>query len=327
MKVAELLESRHQNWRELERLSTLLESRSRRKIGAETLARFAALYRSACADLALADAYQLPPNTVAYLHQLVGRAHNQLYRTRGFNVSSWIEKLIYEVPRQLFHDNALRLAFVLFWGVFLMSMLRAYTTPGFIEQVIPKEAISALEDQYAQPVPYDFNERSVMQGFYVKHNASIGIRCFAMGACLLGLGGLLELVSNAYMLGAMFGHMATVPQKDNFVNFVTAHGPFELTAIVLSAAAGMRVGFSLVYTRGLKRIDSLQKAAAESVTPLSVGVLLFLGAAVIEAFISPSPLPYWCKALVGVLTSGMLMFYFVILGYPRTAPAEGNPLP
>lgn len=319
MKVADLLEARHQNWRELERLSTLLETRSRRKLGAETLTRFAALYRSACADLALADAYQLPPNTVAYLHQLVGKAHNQLYRTRGFDVARWAHKLVFEVPQQLFHDNALRLAFVLFWGIFLAAMLRAYTTPGFIEEVLDKETISGLEDMYAEPVPYDINERAAMQGLYIQHNATIGIRCFAFGVCLLGIGGLFELVGNAFSLGAMFGHMATVPQKVNFFNFVTAHGPFELTAIVLTAAAGMRVGFSLVFTRGMTRIDSLRRAAEESVTPLSVGVLLFIGAAAIEAFISPSPLPYWVKAFVGVLTSGMLMFYFVMLGYPRSA--------
>ena len=41
-------------------------------------------------DLALADAYQLPPTTVEYLHQLVGRAHNQMYRGRGFNFAAWL---------------------------------------------------------------------------------------------------------------------------------------------------------------------------------------------------------------------------------------------
>ncbi len=55
--------------------------------------RFSALYRAACADLALADAYQLPAETVRYLHQLVGRAHKQLYRSRSFNMSTWLTQL------------------------------------------------------------------------------------------------------------------------------------------------------------------------------------------------------------------------------------------
>ena len=40
-------------------------------------------------------------------------------------------------------------------------------------------------------------------------------------------------------------------------------------------------------------------------------------AALIEGFLSPSSAPYWIKAAVAVLSSGLLMAYFVVLGYPR----------
>jgi len=77
MKVAELLELRRRNWQQLEQLCSQMENQRKRTMGAPAVARFAALYRAACADLALADSYQLPPNTDQYLHRLVGRAHNQ----------------------------------------------------------------------------------------------------------------------------------------------------------------------------------------------------------------------------------------------------------
>ena len=89
MKVAELLNLRRKNWQELEGLCARLANRRAATLRAEEVSRFAALYRAACADLALADAYQLPPNTVQYLHLLVGRAHNQLYRTRRFAFAAW----------------------------------------------------------------------------------------------------------------------------------------------------------------------------------------------------------------------------------------------
>src|SRR5690606_28572032 len=107
------------------------------------------------------------------------------------------------------------------------------------------------EEMYAQPVKgRDGEDATAATGFYVIHNAGIGLRCFAAGL-LLGIGGLFITVSNAVQLGAMFGHMLTVPQRGNFTEFVTAHGPFELTAIVFSAAAGMRLGFSMISTGGL----------------------------------------------------------------------------
>ena len=46
-------------------------------------------------------------------------------------------------------------------------------------------------------------------------------------------------------------------------------------------------------------------------------MVLFFLAALIEGFLSPSAAPYVVKAAVAVLSSGALMFYFVILGFPR----------
>ena len=317
MKVSDLLESRRANWRELEQLCYSMEGRSRRKIPAPTVSRFATLYRAACADLALADAYQLPPGTVHYLHQLVGRAHNQLYRARTFNVHTWYHQLFVEVPRRLFADNCLRLAFCIFWGVFLLSGAMAYCSPGFAQRMMGKPMVDQLEENFSEPVSgRGGGMGGTMVGFYIFNNTSIGLRCFAFGL-LFGVGGLYTTVFNAGVLGAAFGYMSTVPQKENFFHFVTAHGPFELNAIVLSAAAGMRLGFSLVDTRGYARIASLRAAANEAMPTMGAAIVMFLAAALIEGFLSPSPAPYWIKSTVAIISSGMLMFYFVILGYPR----------
>ena len=317
MKVGDLLESRRANWRELEELSERVQRGSRRPLEARAVARFSALYRAACADLALADAYQLPPAATEYLHRLVGRAHNQLYRSRTFTVSSWAGRLLVDVPRRLFRDNCLRLAFCVFWGMFLLSAFLAHGTPGYAERVMGKEFVMQLEESFSEP-PEGRNRGLAggMAGFYVFNNVSIGLRCFAFGL-LFGVGGLYATLFNAALLGAAFGHMATVQQSGNFFRFVTAHGPFELTAVVLSAAAGMRLGFSLVDTKGRTRIGSLRRSAEEVMPTMGVAVVMFLAAALIEAFLSPSVAPYWIKASVGVFSVGLLIVYFLVLGYAR----------
>jgi uncharacterized membrane protein SpoIIM required for sporulation len=324
MKVSDLLESRRAYWRELEDLCDRMSGRSRRRMPAAMLTRFSSLYRAACADLALADAYQLPPATIQYLHQLVGRAHNKLYRSKTFDFGAWFHDVFVTVPQQLFSDNALRLAFVLFWGAFILSSLAAYHTPGYAERVMGKEMVETLESSFATP-PNDRNVNAdgFMAGFYIAHNTTIGIRCFVFGL-LFGIGGLYETLFNALVLGSAFGYMASTPQADNFFHFVTAHGPFELTAVVLSAATGMRLGFSLIHTEGYSRGASLRRASKRAMPTLGLAVLLFLMAAFIEGFISPSPLPYAVKAGVGIATAGMLMFYFVFLGYPRTAAGPAH---
>jgi uncharacterized membrane protein SpoIIM required for sporulation len=321
MKVAELLEARRENWRELSQLCMQMEGGNKRSLGPTAITRFAALYRAACADLALADAYQLPPNTVQYLHQLVGRAHNQLYLSRKFDYKAWGYELLHGIPQRLFHDNCLRLAFCLFWGVFLAAMVYGATSPQFAEEIVGKEQLNEMEKMYDRELSgRDINESGGMFGFYVLHNAGIGLKCFAAGL-LFGVAGLFETVFNAAYLGTVFGHMTTVPQKVNFFTFVTAHGPFELTAIILGAAAGMRLGFSQVDTKGHSRGDSLRLAAKEAVPTACLCVILFILAAIIEGFISRAAIPYSMKAGIAVASSGIMMFYFVLLGYPQGKPS------
>ena len=58
--------------------------------------------------------------------------------------------------------------------------------------------------------------------------------------------------------------MATTAHAANFYTFVTAHSSFELTAIVLSGAAGLRLGWGLVDTQGQSRLSSSRREAANS---------------------------------------------------------------
>jgi len=320
MKVAQLLESRREGWRELEMMCRTLERGGARQLSMAGVLRFAAAYRSACADLALADAYQLPPHMVQYLHELVGRAHNQLYRSKMFRWRLWGAELFSRVPRRLLMDRALWLAMAVFWGIFFASMALGYTSRSYCEEVVGVDELSALEQSFAEPVRgRDPNASGAMGGFYVYHNAGIGLRCFA-GGLVLGVGGLFITVSNAVQLGAMFGHMFNTASRDNFLEFVTAHGPFELTAIVFSAAAGMRLGFSIVSTGGLSRGASLRKAVDEATPTMAMAVILFCFAAVIEGFLSPSSAPYAVKAGVAVVSTVLLLLYVFGLGLAGRAP-------
>ncbi len=330
MNVAAILEKRRVQWAELESLCDAMETRGRtdgtrqsHHRGAAGISRFSTLYRAACADLALADAYQLPPGTVTYLHRLVGRAHNQLYRANQFDPSRWTDVLFREAPRQIFADPCVRIATLLFFGLFVLSMWLAKNEalfPEFANSVVGAESLEAMESMYEDPINNKSLDHYVsMAGFYINHNTGIGLTCFAYGILIIPC--LFNLAWNAVYLGAVFGYMARdgVTGSDHFFEFVTAHGPFELTAIALAAAAGLRLGVGLIHTAGFGRIDSLRESATRAVPVMAASAVLFVCAAFTEGFISPSPLPFTIKAAWAVMSSGMLCFYFVILGFPREA--------
>jgi uncharacterized membrane protein SpoIIM required for sporulation len=191
--------------------------------------------------------------------------------------------------------------------------------PGFAEELCGREHLEQMEQSFESSPRNPPQVRFFMAGYYIQHNTGIGLQCFAFG--LLVIPGIVVTTFNAAVLGASFGYMARpdVPGGENFFEFVTAHGPFELTAIVLSAGAGLRLGFGWIYTQGLTRGDSLRRTAEEAMPVMGAAIILFFLAALVEGFLSPSDAPYWIKAGTAVLSSALMMFYFVMLGMPRRA--------
>ncbi len=325
MNVAELLTSRKKHWEELEAFLPRFRSvrKKRRQLSPEETARFTELYRGVCADLALAEAYRLPPGITKYLNDLVGRTHNTLYSDQSVTLHSWVRLLTVENPRLLFRDATFWFALFLFWGPFLTCAWLAKTNPEFAPAILGAEQLEGIELSFAEPFTnMNPGERAFMGGFYVLNNAGIGLQCFAFGA-LTAIGTIILTLFNAVTLGTVFGHMSTTASAPQFFEFVTAHGPFELTAIVMAAAAGIRIGKSMVLTQGFTRGDSIRRAAMKSIPIVSTATVLFCLAAPIEAFISPNPLhdladlgfdPVLVKRGVALTCTCLLLLYIVGLG-------------
>jgi uncharacterized membrane protein SpoIIM required for sporulation len=329
MKVVDRLADREKDWRELQVRLARLDGTRMRKVPPADILRIGDLYRSACADLMLAEAHDLPRDTVAYLHALVGQAHNTVYRARGFHLADWAGVIFDEVPRRLRADPMLRLSALVFWGLFFVCAFVAAAQPGYAAKVLGDRTIEATEESFSHPLDgSETNEKlgrndSVMAGFYIVHNAGIGLSCYAWGLSF-GIGTLWTLATNAIQLGLTFGHMATTTQAPNFFTFVTAHGPFELTAIVFSGAAGLRLGSGLIFTQGQSRLASLKREAAKSLPIAGVATILFVFAAFLEGYISASPLPYWSKATIALASASILAFYLFALGRGRRRPSGLN---
>src|SRR5690242_15772213 len=200
LRVVDRLAEREASWKELDALLDEL-ARPRLRRGAITpdhVLRLGELYRAACTDLMLAESNDLPRETVGYLHALVGRAHSALYRAQGFKFSDWAKELFGNVPRQLRRDPALRLSAVVFWGSFLLCALLAAGRDEFAPAILGESFVETMDHMYEEPIGASDDAKvtrndTLMAGFYIQHNASIGIKCFAWGL-LFGLGSLLELI-------------------------------------------------------------------------------------------------------------------------------------
>jgi uncharacterized membrane protein SpoIIM required for sporulation len=313
MKAADMIAARTPEWTALEGDISWLRAARGRRLEPARVADFARRYRAACSDLALATGMRFPAGTTEYLQQLVADAHTQLYRIESFSILAWLRSLLVDVPRRTIADPCTWIAAAVFWGLFGGAIVATWLRPEFAVEVVGDGMLANCEAMYAErPGSGGFTAaRAEMAGFYVFNNAGIGLKCFA-GGILFGIGSLIMLAFNGLALGTVFGHMLASPVAANFGEFVTAHGPFELTAIVLSAAAGLRLGWALVDTRGWSRAESLRRTAPEALGTAGLATVLFFMAAFVEAFISPSTLPWSAKAAVAIASTALMVAFFIV---------------
>ena len=152
-----------------------------------------------------------------------------------------------------------------------------------------------------------------MAGFYVYNNVGIAFRCFATGV-LFGLGSAFFLVYNGLFIGAVAGLVTAAGHGKNLLTFTCTHGAFELTAIVISATAGMVMGYALVDTGGLSRFASLRTRARDIAYLVLGAALMLLIAAGIEGFWSPSSVPARVKWGTAIAAYLFVILYLALAG-------------
>lgn len=281
------LAQRQDDW---ERLDVLVGRQPR--TGTEA-AQLASLYRSVAADLATAQSFDPDDDVTRYLDQLASRAHNRLYGSGRVGMGRPFHLLARSFPRTLRANWVFFvLANLLFYGPFVLGMISCWIEPSLAERVLPAEQLAQMASMYADG-PTDRGGAGAdagMAGFYVFNNIGIALRCFATGA-LGGLGSLYFLIYNGAVLGTTFGFVFAGPGALNLLTFACGHGAWELTGIVVSGTAGLRMGWALLAPGAVGRRESLRQARKPLFELVMGAVFLLAVAAVLEGFWSASPIP------------------------------------
>jgi len=305
-----------------ERFSEQLLSLEQRKAKAADTASFTQDYRRLCQHLALARQRGYSSHLVDNLQHLAMRGHHQLYRRRGQIMAHLAAFILADFPRQVRqHWPFVLTAALLFMGSLLLTGCLVYQFPDLIYAIVDPDQVRAMENMY-DPDRSRLGPASerlagddwMMFGYYIMNNIGIAFQTFASGL-LLGLGSLFFLLFNGLSIGAVAGHLSEIGYRQTFFSFVIGHGAFELTAIVLAGAAGLRLGWALLTPGPLSRGEALKHAARASLQ-LVYGVLLML---VIAAFIEA----YWSartsvsstvKYVVGAVLWLLVLSYLTLAG-------------
>ena len=153
------------------------------------------------------------------------------------------------------------------------------------------------------------------------NNSWVSVQCIAF-AILLGIPIPWLLFQNAFNLGVIAAFMFDAGKGDILLGLLTPHGLLELTAVFLAGSAGMRLGWSVVSPGNRPRGQVLaeQGRAVVAVAVGLIGVLVVSG--LIEALVTPSPLPTFARIGIGVAAE--IAFLAYIFHFGRKAARAGE---
>jgi uncharacterized membrane protein SpoIIM required for sporulation len=283
-----------------------------------------ARYRHVCQALALAADRQYSPELVDRLNRLALRGHGVLYRNRRRETQYVLEFMLGGFAALVRREWRLVAASaIVFFGPFLALIAVLQVYPEFVHYLLEPGQIASFHEMYdpgnARLGMRGADTNLYMFGFYIWNNVRIGFQTFA-GGLLAGVGSLWFLASNGVMIGAVAGYLTQVGFGRTFWSFVAGHSAPELLAIVLSGAAGLRLGMAVIAPGNASRRAALVAAAKPAVRLMYGAALMFMLAAVIEAFWSPNTVvPFEAKLAVGVALWTAFLLYFAFAGTARAA--------
>ncbi len=232
----------------------------------------------------------------------------------GLNVSRFLRQT---VPAAFRHTVPLiGLTAGLFVVATLFGACVTAVAPDFGAAFVGPEAIDGLRDGelWTESI-FAVTPGAVASTKIATNNLSVALTAWAGGA-LAGLGALWVVLLNGVMLGAVVTVTWHYGMAAVLGAFIAAHGPLEISLILVSAAAGLDMGRALVVagdqSRGRRMVAAGQRSLA-----LLLGCLPWIFVlGFVEGFVSPSPsLPVSVKAAIGVL---------LVLGFLMTVAGWGS---
>ena len=305
-------------WDRLQQLSR------QRKLSGAQADELIGLYQQVATQLSVIRSAAPDPALMARLSTLVARARAA---ATGSHDPAWRDVtrfFLVVFPAALYRTRR-------WWGlVALASVLVGLAVGWWVAANPAVQASVASPQQVKALVQNDFQayySQYAASSFAAKvwtNNAWVAALSIAFG--VLGLPVLYVLASNAVNVGLVGGLMAANGRLGLFFGLILPHGLLELTAVFVAAGTGLRLFWAWVEPGPRTRAQALglEGRAAASVVLGLVVVLAVSG--VLEAFITPSPLPTWARVGIGALVEAAFLAYVFTLGRRAVGAGETGDL-
>ncbi len=310
------LKIHRETWKRLDLILEQIDRKGLSGLSQQDLKALGILFRRVTAHLAYASANYPGHEMIDHLNGLVVKAHGHIYRSEALVLRSLWGFFSRGFPQ--FVKGQWRFIFAA-GLIFTMGLITGYFLhffqPALDGLVIPDNIKKTISDNLRRGqvgADWAIAARPVISTMIMTNNIKVGFLAFALGLTW-GCGTVQILFYNGLMLGVLAGIFAGEGYSWDFWSLILPHGVLELAAIFICGGAGLILGKALVKPGDYKRRDVLLIQGKIAVKLVVGTIPMFIVAAIIEGFITPSLLPNYCKMLVAAF-SFIIFLVYIMLG-------------
>jgi uncharacterized membrane protein SpoIIM required for sporulation len=313
----EFIASGRQSWERL--AASVAETRTRgvKRMGAPALRAMHDDYRRAAADLAYAQTHFPGSTTQAYLNRVVGQAHGELYGAAPHRLAAAWRFLARDYPRLLRREwKPIAVAGGLMIGAAVAGWIAVHTDATLARLMLPEGFRDVSPQNLADTARSNAESADLypLMGAQIGvNNVQVAIMAFA-GGMTFGVLTVYAMLMNGAMIGVLGAMFSQAGVGLPFLALIAPHGSLELPAIVIAGGAGLKIGAALLFPGDLPRAAALKAAAPVAARLLLGTVPLFVLAAAIEGFFTPTGVPAVLKVAVGAVMFALLVAYVLVPG-------------
>src|SRR5437867_2073028 len=312
MTVDRFVEDRRARWARLGNL--IFEANGRvERLAPDDVLELGRLYRSASSDLAVARRDFALDAATERLNDLVAAGHALVYSEAPTSGRRLRRFVLNELPASVRANSRFTaVSFAAFAIPLLATFAIGLLLPEIAASALPAETRQHLaERRLWTDIPDGY--RPLMGPLIIINNVRVAIVAFA-GGLTAGALTLYVLVSNGSFLGTVLAVVQGYGLSGGLLAFTAAHGPLELSCIILSGGAGLRLAWAMLRPGDRTRGDALRLAGAQAVRVMLLVVPALGVAGILEGFLSPSDAPLTLKVTVGVIAALALWSYIALAG-------------
>ncbi len=292
------------------------------RLGADGVRRLGECYRAAAADLALARRRFPGDPVVGRLERLVQRGRQGVYNAPSSRAGVW-EFFARGYWRRVRERRAiLAIAFLCLAVPTLLGGFWAWRDPGPASGLVPTKYQTVTQPRPSgNTLGLTVDQESSVASQIFTNNIGVTFFAFA-GGLLLGLGTLYVLLQNGVLLGVVGGLAIGSGNGHSFFELVLAHGVLELSCIIVSGAAGLRLGWSIIDPGNRTRGEALREEARAAIEIVLGTAPWLVVAGLVEGFLTPSGTGLPTVMAVGFSLGAIYWGLVLWRGGPQTPDAE-----